>query len=174
MISQEENIPDLAANEFMSLFIDIHTIMMLTAPDITGMQEAKIRLLGLLEMTGSQSMTELCNQMFISKPYMTRLVDNLESEGSVERHPDVKDRRVINISMTEEGKKYLCDMLNELRVRMRTFLSEFSSTDLETIFNASAELHRTISKNPKVKNQGTWSFYSAQNVKEQRKSPDQK
>ncbi len=166
MISQEENIQDIAANEIMSLFIDVHTIMMLTAPDITGMQEAKIRLLGLLEMTGSQSMTELCNQMFISKPYMTRLVDSLVSEGSVERHPDVKDRRVINISMTEKGKQYLCNMLMELRNRMKSFLSEFSSTDLETISKVSAELHRTIAKNPRVKNQGTWSFYNAQNLKE--------
>lgn len=165
MINREEEIQDVAADEMMSLIIDVHTIMTLTAMDITGMQEAKIRLLGLLEITGSQSMTELCNQMFISKPYMTRLVDNLESEGSVERHPDMKDRRVIKISLTEEGRTYLCNMLKELRVRMKSFLSEFSSTDLETISSASAEIHRTISTNPRVKNQGTWSFYGAQNLK---------
>ena len=167
MINQEENIQDVAANEIISLIIDVHTIMMLTAPDITGMQDAKLRLLGILEITGSQSMTELCNQMFISKPYMTRLVDNLVSEGSVERQPDVKDRRVINISMTDEGKNYLCNMLKELRNRTKSFLSEFSSSDLETISNASAELHATFRKNPRVINQGTWLFYNAQNLKEE-------
>ena len=166
MINQEENIQDVAANEIISLIIDVHTIMMLTAPDITGMQDAKLRLLGILEITGSQSMTELCNQMFISKPYMTRLVDNLVSEGSVERQPDVKDRRVINISMTDEGKKYLCNMLKELRNRMKSFLSGFSSSDLETISNASGEIHAAFRKNPRIINQGTWSFYNAQNLKE--------
>ncbi|WP_319579172.1 MarR family transcriptional regulator [uncultured Methanospirillum sp.] len=166
MITQGEELQDIAANDVMSLIIDVHTIMMLTAPDITGIQEAKIRLLGILEITGSQSMTELCNQMFISKPYMTRLVDSLVSEGSVERHPDVKDRRVINISMTEEGKKYLCNMLNELRIRMKAFLSGFSSSDLERISKASAEIHTTFTKNPSIKNQGTWVFYTEQNLKE--------
>ena len=166
MITQGEDLQDIAANDVMSLIIDVHTIMMLTAPDITGIQEAKIRLLGILEITGSQSMTELCNQMFISKPYMTRLVDSLVSEGSVERHPDVKDRRVINISTTEEGKKYLCNMLNELRIRMKAFLSGFSSSDLETISKASAEIHTTFTKNPSIKNQGTWVFYTEQNLKE--------
>ena len=166
MINQEENIQDAAAKEILSLFIDVHTIMALTAPDITGIQKAKIRLLAILEITGSQSMTELCNQMFISKPYMTRLVDSLVSEGSVERHPDVKDRRVINISMTDKGKEYLCNMLMELRNRMKSFLSGFSSSDLETIANASAEIHTAFTKNPLIVNQGTWSFYNEQNLKE--------
>nr|WP_319539462.1 MarR family transcriptional regulator [uncultured Methanospirillum sp.] len=166
MITQGEELQDIAANEVMSLIIDVHTIMMLTAPDITGIQEAKIRLLGILEITGSQSMTELCNQMFISKPYMTRLVDSLVSEGSVERHQDVKDRRVINISMTEEGKKYLCNMLKELRNRMKSFLSGFSPSDLETISKASVDIHTTFTKNPSIKNQGTWVFYTEQNLKE--------
>lgn len=167
MITPEEELQDLAANDVMSLIIDVHTIMMLTAPDITGMQEAKLRLLGILEITGSQSMTELCNQMFISKPYMTRLVDTMVSEGSVERHPDVKDRRVINISMTDEGKKYLCNMLKDLRHRMKSFLSEFSPSDLETISNASSQIHTTFTKNPRIKNQGTWVFYTEQNLNQE-------
>ncbi|HWQ63291.1 MAG TPA: MarR family transcriptional regulator [Methanospirillum sp.] len=166
MISQEENLHHDAANEIMSLIIDVHTIMTLTVPNLTGMQEAKFRLLHILENAGSQSMTELCNQMFISKPYMTRLVDTLVSEELVERQPDAKDRRVINISMTDRGMEYLRNMLTELRDHMKSFLSGFSSTDLETICNASAEIHATFSKNPSINNQGTWSFYTALNQKE--------
>ncbi|MFH0966597.1 MAG: MarR family transcriptional regulator, partial [Methanobacteriota archaeon] len=138
-------------------------IMTLTIPNLTGMQEAKFRLLHILENAGSQSMTELCNQMFISKPYMTRLVDSLVSEGSVERQPDVKDRRVINISVTDEGIEYLRNMLKELRNHMKSFLSGFSSSDLETICNASTEIHATFSKNLPIINHGSGSFYTTQN-----------
>jgi DNA-binding MarR family transcriptional regulator len=166
MIIQEENLHHVAANEIMSLIIDVHTIMELTVPNLTGIQEAKFRLLHILENEGSQSMTELCNQMFISKPYMTRLVDTLVSEALVERQPDVKDRRVINISMTDEGMEYLRNILKELRNHMKSFLSGFSSSDLEKICNASAEIHTTFSKNPSISNQGTWSFYTALNQKE--------
>lgn len=166
MIYPEEDLHHIAANEIMSLIIDVHTIMTLTVPNLTGMQEAKFRLLHILENEGSQSMTELCNQMFISKPYMTRLVDTLVSEGLVERHPDGKDRRVINISMTGEGMEYLRTMLKELRNHMKSFLSGFSSSDLETICNAGAQIHETFSKNPRIRNEGTWSCYAALNKKE--------
>ncbi len=166
MINQEENLQHVTANGIMSLIIDVHTIMTLTVPNLTGMQEAKFRLLHTLENEGSQSMTKLCNQMFISKPYMTRLVDTLVSEGLVERQPDVEDRRVINISMTGEGMEYLRTMLKELRDHMKFFLSGFSSSDLETICTASAEIHATFSKNPSFSNQETWSFYTALNQKE--------
>ena len=150
----------------MSLILDVHTIMKLSLPHLTGMQEAKFRLLHILEHEGSQSMTELCNQMFISKPYMTRLVDTLESEGLVERQSDAKDRRVINISMTDKGMEYLRNMLTELRDHMKSFFSGFSSSDLATISNASAEIHATLSKNSSFSNQNTWPFYTALNQNE--------
>lgn len=166
-MNQDKYPEDIAATEILSLIIDIHTIMMLIVPNLTGLQEAKCRLLSILECTGSESMTELCNQMFISKPYMTRLVDSLVSEGSVERLPDETDRRVIKVSLTDEGRRYLRDMLKELKNNMKPFLSGFSISDLETISNASKEIHATFSKNPCIINQGTWSFYTSQNQKEQ-------
>ena len=171
MINPEEDLHHTAANEIMSLIIDVHTIMTLTVPHLTGIQEAKFRLLHILESEGSQSMTELCNQMFITKPYMTRLVDTLVSEGLVERHPDGKDRRVINISMTGEGMEYLQTMLKELRDHMKSFLSGFSSPDLESISNASAQIHATFSKHPDIRNQGTWSCYAALNKEKHESQP---
>jgi DNA-binding MarR family transcriptional regulator len=162
MMYQDENPEELAATEILSLIIDIHTIMMLSVPNLTGMQEAKCRLLSILECTGSESMTELCNQMFISKPYMTRLVDSLVTDGSVERHPDEIDRRVIKVSLTDEGRRYLRDMLKELKNNLKPFLSGFSIPDLETICKASKQIHATFSKNSRIIDHGTWSFYTSQ------------
>lgn len=162
MISQEENPRDLAATEILSLIIDVQVILKIIAPNLTGMQEAKYRLLGILESSGLRSMTDLCNQMFISKPYMTRLVDNLVSDGLVERHPDVKDRRVINISMTDQGRRNLRTILMEMRNNLKPFLSGFPSTDLEHMCTASKELHTLLSKNPSYINQEGWSFYTSQ------------
>lgn len=162
MISQEENPQELAVTEILSLIIDFQMIVKMIVPNLAGMQEAKYRLLGILEANGSRSMTDLCNQMFISKTYMTRLVDNLVSEGSVERNPDKKDRRVNNISMTDQGRRNLRILLMEMRNNLKPFLSGYSSSDLERMSNTSKELHTTLSKTFSYMNQEVWSFYTSQ------------
>jgi len=75
---------------------------------ITGMQAAQYRLLGTLMKGGTPlSMSELGKRQYISKPYMTILVDQLIQNGYVQRIPDPGDRRVINITLTPEGKTHL-------------------------------------------------------------------
>lgn len=162
MTNQEENPQELAVTEILSLIIDIQMIVKIIVPNLAGMQEAKYRLLGILEVNGSRSMTDLCNQMFISKTYMTRLVDSLVSEGSVERKPDEKDRRVNNISMTDQGRRNLLNLLTEMRNNLKPYLSGFSSSDLKQMCNTSKELHTTLSKTFSSMNQEVWSFYTSQ------------
>lgn len=43
--------------------------------------------------------------LLISKSRMTAVVDKLTEDGLVERFPDKKDRRIINIGLTEKGKE---------------------------------------------------------------------
>lgn len=161
MISPEENPQERVATEILSLILDFHVIMKIAVPNLTGIQEAKYRLLGILESGDSLSMTDLCNQMFISKPYMTRLVDSLVSEGSIERHPDAKDRRVINITITDEGRTSLRVLFMNMRNYLKPFMSDFSSDDLRRICTASKELHTTFLKNPSFMNSEGWSFYTS-------------
>jgi DNA-binding MarR family transcriptional regulator len=159
MISPEVDPQEQVSSEILNLMLDIHIIMKIAVPNLTGIQEAKIHLLYILEESSPQSMTELCNQMYISKPYMTRLVDNLVSEGAIERHPDEKDRRVINISITDEGKESLRKMFMDLKGYLKPYLSEFSSADLHQICMASKDLHTTFMKNPTFRSQGISSVY---------------
>jgi DNA-binding MarR family transcriptional regulator len=79
-----------------------------TGQGITGMQAAQYRTLGVLMRGGTPlSMSELGKRQYISKPYMTVLVDQLIQDGYVQRIPDTVDRRVINIAITAEGKRHL-------------------------------------------------------------------
>ena len=46
--------------------------------------------------SGSHSISEIGRVLYISKPYMTMLIDSLMENGWIERRNDPDDRRVIH------------------------------------------------------------------------------
>jgi DNA-binding MarR family transcriptional regulator len=84
--------------------------------------------------------SEVGKNLFIPKPQMTALVDRLIQFGMVERTPDAEDRRIVNINLTDSGKKALeeCDKL--IRNSIRQKLSSLTAEDLEKFLKCTAEL----------------------------------
>lgn len=151
---------EIAATEILQLFLEFQVIMKIAFPDLSGMQEAKYRLLGILEAQGTKSMSDLCGSMFISKSYMSRLVEHLVSEGLVERIVDPSDRRAMNISVTDEGRKELRMLLQNMRNNIIPFISKLSSSDLKRFCDASKEIHTIFSIFTDRYDQSAWSFYT--------------
>lgn len=60
--------------------------------------------LGILERKGPLPVGELAACERIRPPSMTRIVSGLEELGLAVREPDLDDRRVINVRITEAGK----------------------------------------------------------------------
>ena len=52
-------------------------------------------------------MGELADQVTISRSGLTRLVDRIEAEGLLERHPSEGDRRAIDVAITPAGSALL-------------------------------------------------------------------
>lgn len=71
-------------------------------------------------MTGPCPVSKIANDLIISKPNMTPIIDNLISEGYVNRYNDPNDRRVIMIEATEKAH----DFLKENRLRLKKLLEE--------------------------------------------------
>ena len=46
----------------------------------------------------------LCDKMLVSGGNMTLVLDNLEKSNLIERIPNPKDRRAVNISLTKKGR----------------------------------------------------------------------
>ena len=61
-------------------------------------------------------MRELADNLGHDASHVTAIVDKLESQGLVERHPDPHDRRVKRLALTDEGR--------ELQARLHTELFE--------------------------------------------------
>jgi DNA-binding MarR family transcriptional regulator len=116
-------------------------------PGITGVQAAQYRTLGVLMREGTPlSMSELGKRLYISKPYMTVLVDQLIRNGHVQRIPDTRDRRVINIAITPEGRKHLKPVASRYKENVKNILSDLDRQDLEDLCQSLDNLRNIISR----------------------------
>lgn len=64
---------------------------------------AQYRTLGSL-LTGDERASELASRLAVPKPTLTALIDSLVARGFVTREGVVGDRRVVRLSITDEGR----------------------------------------------------------------------
>jgi DNA-binding MarR family transcriptional regulator len=68
-----------------------------------GLTLTEIRILRLLYENGPSPMARLAAELYMTPASITGLVDRLESEQLVLRERNSKDRRVVNVKITEKG-----------------------------------------------------------------------
>ena len=76
------------------------------------------------------AVSEVAKRLVIPKSQMTRLIDQLVGLDIVARHPDNKDRRVINISLTDHGRVVLKECREIMKQNMRDKLSRLTPVEL--------------------------------------------
>jgi DNA-binding MarR family transcriptional regulator len=82
-------------------------------------------------------MTDIADYFRIELPSATSLINKLCDQKLVERHADKKDRRLVIIILTEEGKKLLEQAMNQRKKKLEkilSYLSEKEKADLLNIF----------------------------------------
>ena len=143
-----QDIQDKAAEYLLNLMPFYHKHIVRTGYGITGIQAAQYRVLGVLMKAGTLPMSEIGRRLYISKPYMTALIDTLINDGLVERTPDLADRRVINISITEPGKKHLKQSITLYKNDLKDLLSTLDEYDLEGLCASLESLKAILGKIP--------------------------
>jgi DNA-binding MarR family transcriptional regulator len=141
-----DDIRDRIAENLLALLPFYHKKIFRAEHGITGVQVAQYRLLGALMKGGMLPMSELGKRLYISKPYMTTLVDQLMKEGYVERIPDTRDRRVINISITPSGIKYLKQGYAVYKDDVKNLLSDLNKKDREELCQSLEKLLSILSR----------------------------
>jgi DNA-binding MarR family transcriptional regulator len=71
----------------------------LTVPQLLVMQA--------IEKEGSPSTSALARHIVVSQATVTRIIDRLERAGLVRRAKSSKDKRVVNVRLTDEGRSKL-------------------------------------------------------------------
>lgn len=84
----------------------------------------------------SPIITELAEEVSISKAMMTRIIDKLESNGMIKRVRGGSDRRIIKIELTIKGRHLLkiCD--DQQRKMTMTFINKLKSKEQEELIYA--------------------------------------
>lgn len=137
---------DKVADSLLALMPFYHRHILKAGPGISGMRIAQYRVLGLLMKSGPCSMSEIGRSLYISKPSMTTLADSLIENGWISRNSDPDDRRVINLTITSQGKKHLHQAFEIYRSDVKTLISGLDDRDLNQLSASLGELQRIFAK----------------------------
>ena len=97
-------------------------------------------------MTGPCPVSKIANELIISKPNMTPIIDNLIADGYVNRFNDPNDRRVIMIEPTDKAHAFLKEHRLKLKNMLAEKISVLSDTDLEKLRALTPQLYKVLEK----------------------------
>ncbi|HBG60579.1 MAG: hypothetical protein A2Y03_03605 [Omnitrophica WOR_2 bacterium GWF2_38_59] len=84
-----------------------------------------------LDDKGPCRFSDLREELNISAPTVTGIVDRLEKSGYAKRIPDKEDRRAINIVLTNKGQKITKQLRETLKDRWKLFLGNLNNSEQE-------------------------------------------
>jgi DNA-binding MarR family transcriptional regulator len=94
----------------------------------------------------SLTMTELAKTLMMTKPQLTHVVNPLVSLGIVERRPDEKDRRVINLALTNDGRVLLEEGKQKVKENTKNRLATLTTEELTQMSVALETLRNIVGK----------------------------
>jgi DNA-binding MarR family transcriptional regulator len=96
----------------------------------------------LFQCEANISMTQLSSKMEICKQQLTTLICKLEEQEYVTKEQDIKDRRMINLSITEKGKEIVRQHWKEICEKLQSLEKE----DLEDLEYAASKIIKIVNK----------------------------
>ena len=99
-----------------------------------------------LEEAGTLHVTEIGERLQIPRPQMTHLIDKLVALDMVERQPDARDRRIINIALTGKGKTLLKKHRRVIEGTIKKSLTSLTDEELEELSTSLRKLRQILSK----------------------------
>jgi DNA-binding MarR family transcriptional regulator len=111
-----------------------------------------IGILGLIHENKTIPISEIAKQCLVPKPQMTLLINQLVKSAMVERHPNTRDRRVSDITLTPKGRAVLKCSVQLLETNIKEKLSYLDEGELEDLSHI---LIRLRNLGAKLENQET-------------------
>ena len=91
---------------------------------------------------GHRYVSQLAGCLHLSRPNVSRMVDELVNDGFIEREPNPQDRRNIRLLLTEKGQ-HLFDMLHaRIQTQMEEFFSRLNAQELEEVNCGLRNMHK--------------------------------
>ena len=114
--------------------------------DKGNLNHSHFQILAVLKKEGQQLISEVAKKLFISTPNMTKLLNKLIDEGMIERIPGEKDRRIININLTEKGSTYLKSSFLEIQSSLKDKISSLPDEKLDKLNDSLITLKEVLNE----------------------------
>lgn len=96
--------------------------------------------LALVSFDIATTCTELSRNMDHDKGALTRVIDQLEERGLIERRRDVGDRRVSQLAATEDGRGTVADLARRVVDVWNDILHDFDREEIEQLIGTLSKL----------------------------------
>lgn len=108
----------------------------------SGLSMGKFTLLMQLLQAEDYCLTpsECATRSGVTRGTITGLLDGLERDGWIKRHPHPSDRRRLVLQLTESGRQRLDEMLPDHFCRTSGLMAEFTSSEKKTLIKLLAKL----------------------------------
>ena len=111
-----------------------------------NLTSAQIKLLTCFSNKDELTMSQLSNNLAVSMPTMTAMVDRLVNSKMVERERDDVDRRVVRVKLTDAGKKILRKLIRIRRKEMEKILMNLSEEEMESYLTSIEIVAKLLAK----------------------------
>ncbi len=120
------------------------------AKNVTHLSILQIHTLIFLSINKEVTMSDIAEYFHVELPSATSLLNKLCDQKLVRRSADENDRRLVKISLTNEGKTLLKLVMKERKIKLEKILSYLSPKERTDLLNILKILHtRLQNKNEK-------------------------
>ena len=106
----------------------------------------EVRIIGEIGRNDSLTAKELAEYLSIDKGYMSRMMQNLEKKGLIERVKSEKDAREKHLRLTEEGKKLNLLLEEKADQRILRQIEGIGEADFEKLLDAMKTIETIMGK----------------------------
>jgi DNA-binding MarR family transcriptional regulator len=92
------------------------------------------------------TVSEISSILCVSRPNTTPLIDKLYQDGLVRRTPNPNDRRIIDISITETGRKVAIENFELFRDKLKSKISSLDKNDIDSFFSSLEKIKFILNK----------------------------
>jgi len=97
-----------------------------------------------LPETGSVTMNDLSVRMKLANSTMTRMVDQLIQRRMITREPDLEDRRIVRVRLTEQGQDVKIRLKKTMQDLFSQILKDIPEGEREQIIHSLETLKQSI------------------------------
>lgn len=106
-----------------------------------GLSIIGFHVLALLEMHRALPMSRLAEELDVALPNATGIIGRMAERGIVQRRHDEVDRRMVLVSLTDDGQRLIGEMEADRRERMGMLIGTMDATQQRRLLHSVRDLH---------------------------------